>query len=111
LLRLPGPGWTPFLTAIFTAAFFSILTVKFVITAVIRGVLAVVRIGGHRRRDPAATCVSGIAFMVGNGDPDADRRIAPSRLDLLRCLSIDGLIAAMDEDGRRVDTITLPIPR
>ena len=28
LLRLPGPGWTPFLAAVFTAAFFLLLTVK-----------------------------------------------------------------------------------
>ena len=28
LQRLPGPGWSPFLAAIFTAAFFMLLTVK-----------------------------------------------------------------------------------
>jgi cytochrome c oxidase subunit I+III len=42
LQRLPGPGWSPFLAAIFTAAFFMLLTVKMVVTAVACGVLAVV---------------------------------------------------------------------
>ncbi|MCK1512181.1 cytochrome c oxidase subunit I [Bradyrhizobium sp. 190] len=41
LLRLPGPGWTPFLAANFTAAFFMLLTVKAVTLALISGVLAV----------------------------------------------------------------------
>jgi cytochrome c oxidase subunit I+III len=40
LLRLPGPGWTPLLSAVFTAAFFMLLTVKAVILAVACGVLA-----------------------------------------------------------------------
>jgi cytochrome c oxidase subunit I+III len=44
LLRLPGPGWTPFLAAIFTAAFFLILTVKLVVPALVCGILAVVMI-------------------------------------------------------------------
>ncbi|WP_291865539.1 cytochrome c oxidase subunit I [Bradyrhizobium sp.] len=41
LLSLPGPGWTPLLAAIFTAAFFMLLTVKAVTLAVICGALAV----------------------------------------------------------------------
>ena len=41
LLRLPGPGWTPLLAAVFTAAFFLILTVKLVVLASVCGVLAV----------------------------------------------------------------------
>ena len=41
LQRLPGPGWSPFLAAIFTAAFFMLLTVKWVAVAVVCGVLAV----------------------------------------------------------------------
>jgi cytochrome c oxidase subunit I+III len=41
VLRLPGPGWTPFLAAIFTAAFFMLLTVKLVWVALICGALAV----------------------------------------------------------------------
>ena len=41
LLRLPGPGWTPLLAAIFTAAFFMLLTAKAVTLALICGVLAV----------------------------------------------------------------------
>jgi cytochrome c oxidase subunit I+III len=40
LLRLPGPGWPPLLAAVFTAAFFMLLTVKAVVLAVICGVLA-----------------------------------------------------------------------
>jgi cytochrome c oxidase subunit I+III len=42
VLRLPGPGWSPVLAAVFTAAFFLLLTVKVVVLAVICGVLAVV---------------------------------------------------------------------
>jgi cytochrome c oxidase subunit I+III len=41
LLRLPGPGWTPLLAAIFTAAFFMLLTVKAVTLALTCGVLMV----------------------------------------------------------------------
>jgi cytochrome c oxidase subunit I+III len=44
LLRLPGPGWTPLLGAVFTAAFFMLLTVKAVTTALACGVLAVTMI-------------------------------------------------------------------
>ena len=42
LLRLPGPGWTPLLAAVFTAGFFLLLTVKLVTLALICGVLAIV---------------------------------------------------------------------
>jgi cytochrome c oxidase subunit I+III len=40
ILQIPGPGWQPFLAAVFTAGFFLLLTVKFVITATICGVIA-----------------------------------------------------------------------
>ena len=39
LLRLPGPGWTPLLAAVLTAAFFMLLTVKAVVLALICGLL------------------------------------------------------------------------
>ncbi len=39
--RLPGPGWTPLLAAIFTAAFFMLLTVKLVTVALCCGALAI----------------------------------------------------------------------
>ena len=41
LLRLSGPGWTPLLAAILTAAFFMLLTVKAVTLALICGLLAI----------------------------------------------------------------------
>jgi cytochrome c oxidase subunit I+III len=41
LTRLPGPGWTPVLAAVLTAAFFLLLTVKLVTIALICGLLAV----------------------------------------------------------------------
>jgi cytochrome c oxidase subunit I+III len=44
VLRLPGPGWTPLLAAIFTAAFFMLLTVKATLLALTCGVLAVVMV-------------------------------------------------------------------
>jgi cytochrome c oxidase subunit I+III len=44
LLRLPGPGWSPILAAVFTAAFFLLLTVKLVTLSVLCGVLAVISI-------------------------------------------------------------------
>jgi cytochrome c oxidase subunit I+III len=44
LLRLPGPGWTPLLAAIFTAFFFMLLTVKAITLALICGVLTVATI-------------------------------------------------------------------
>jgi cytochrome c oxidase subunit I+III len=41
LLRMPMPGWPPFLAAVFTAAFFLLLTVKWVVLAALCGVIAV----------------------------------------------------------------------
>jgi len=41
LLRLPGPGWSPLLAAVFTAAFFMLLTVKAVVLALICGLLGI----------------------------------------------------------------------
>lgn len=41
LLRLPGPGWPPFLAAVFTAGFFMLLTVKMVALACVSGLLCV----------------------------------------------------------------------
>jgi cytochrome c oxidase subunit I+III len=40
LLCLPGPGWTPLLAALFTAAFFLLLTVKLTTLALACGVIA-----------------------------------------------------------------------
>jgi cytochrome c oxidase subunit I+III len=42
--RLPGPGWSPVLAAVFTAAFFLLLTVKLVTLATICGLLAIVSV-------------------------------------------------------------------
>ncbi|MGH8733518.1 MAG: cbb3-type cytochrome c oxidase subunit I, partial [Burkholderiales bacterium] len=42
LLQLPGPGWTPFLAAAGTAAFFLLLTVKLVVPALIGGAVAII---------------------------------------------------------------------
>lgn len=44
LMRLPGPGWAHVLAAVFTAAFFLLLTVKAVTIALAGGALAVVMI-------------------------------------------------------------------
>jgi cytochrome c oxidase subunit I+III len=44
VLRLPGPGWTPFFAAIFTSAFFLLLTVKAVMLAGLCGVAAITMI-------------------------------------------------------------------
>jgi cytochrome c oxidase subunit I+III len=41
LMRVAGPGWAPVLAAVFTAAFFLILTVKLVTIALICGAIAV----------------------------------------------------------------------
>ncbi|WEX75677.1 cytochrome c oxidase subunit I [Sinorhizobium numidicum] len=42
VIQMPGPGWPPFLAAIFTAAFFLLLTVKLVTIATICGVFAII---------------------------------------------------------------------
>jgi cytochrome c oxidase subunit I+III len=42
VLRLPGPGWPPFFAAIFTSAFFLLLTVKAVTLAALCGAAALV---------------------------------------------------------------------
>jgi len=42
LLQMPGPGWSPILSAVGTAGFFLLLTVKLVVPAVIFGVVAIV---------------------------------------------------------------------
>jgi cytochrome c oxidase subunit I+III len=41
LLRMPMPGWPPFIAAIFTAAFFLLLTVKWTLPAAACGVIAI----------------------------------------------------------------------
>ncbi len=42
VIRMPGPGWAHVLAAVFTAAFFLLLTVKMVTLSIICGVLAIV---------------------------------------------------------------------
>ncbi|MCR4264674.1 cytochrome c oxidase subunit I [Nitratireductor sp. ZSWI3] len=42
IIRMPGPGWAHLLAAIFTAAFFLLLTVKLVIPALTCGVIAII---------------------------------------------------------------------
>src|SRR5690606_34067889 len=42
VIRMPGPGWPPFLAAVFMASFFLLLTVKAVVPAVACGVLMIV---------------------------------------------------------------------
>jgi cytochrome c oxidase subunit I+III len=42
ILQIPGPAWSPFLAAFFTAGFFLLLTVKLVWPALFSGVLALV---------------------------------------------------------------------
>jgi cytochrome c oxidase subunit I+III len=44
LLQMPGPSWASFLAAVFTAAFFLLLTVKLVTIAMACGVIAVVMV-------------------------------------------------------------------
>lgn len=44
VLQMPGPGWPPLLAALFTAAFFLLLTVKLVLVAAVCGVLALVMV-------------------------------------------------------------------
>ena len=61
ILQIPGPGWQPLLAAVFTAAFFLLLTVKLVLPS------RRLRRAGHRLRDLVA---------VGNrsrSDPSARR--------------------------------------
>jgi cytochrome c oxidase subunit I+III len=41
LQRLPGPGWTPLLAAVLTAAFFMLLTVKMIGASLVCGILAI----------------------------------------------------------------------
>jgi cytochrome c oxidase subunit I+III len=41
VIQMPGPSWTHFVAAIFTAAFFLLLTVKIVVPAVICGAIAI----------------------------------------------------------------------
>ena len=42
IIQMPGPGWSPLLAAMFTAACFLLLTVKLVMIAAVCGVLAIV---------------------------------------------------------------------
>jgi cytochrome c oxidase subunit I+III len=41
VLRMPGPSWTHFIAAIFTAAFFLLLTVKLAVAATVCGAVAI----------------------------------------------------------------------
>lgn len=42
IIQMPGPGWAHVLAAIFTAGFFLLLTIKFVIAAVLSGLAAII---------------------------------------------------------------------
>lgn len=42
IIRMPGPGWAHVTAAVFTAAFFLLLTVKLVIPAIICGIIAII---------------------------------------------------------------------
>jgi len=44
VVQLPGPGWAHFLAAVFTAAFFLLLTVKIVMPALVCGVIALIAV-------------------------------------------------------------------
>jgi cytochrome c oxidase subunit I+III len=41
IIQMPGPGWSPFIAAVFTAAFFLLLTIKAVTIAVVCAVVAI----------------------------------------------------------------------
>jgi cytochrome c oxidase subunit I+III len=41
IIQMPGPGWSPFIAAVFTAAFFLLLTIKAVTIALVCAVVAV----------------------------------------------------------------------
>lgn len=57
LLQMPGPGWAPLLSALGTAGFFLLLTVKLVLPALLFGVLAIVM----------------LLLWLWPSDPDPDR--------------------------------------
>ena len=111
LARLPGPGWTPVLAAVFTAAFFLLLTVKLSTLALLCGVLAVammlvwmwssdpapvppVDIGGGVQL-PTYASGSAVAFLVGDGRADPDSRRALSLVSVFLSLSLDGFSAGL----------------
>ena len=41
IIQMPGPGWSPFIAAVFTASFFLLLTIKLVTPALVCAVIAV----------------------------------------------------------------------
>ena len=107
VLRLPGPGWTPFLAAVLTAAFFMLLTVKFIdrgtrVRRACRGTYFAFGCGAaipqplgpvrHWRRHPIAHLRfrTRITCLVGNCDPAAGRGLALSGLRFLLPLPLDG---------------------
>ena len=112
----PGPSWPPFVAALFTAAFFLLLTVKLDAARdrvrrrrgrddrcagcgrPIRGPIACA--GRHRRRHQAAGLrdAARVAFVVGDGRADARRRVAVRRARLLLSLPLDRVAAGR---GRR----------
>ena len=91
ILQIPGAGWQPLLAAVFTAAFFLLLTVKLVLPSVVCGVLArrlrdLVAVGNRSRPDPPARRyrrrhrAAGLChradepFLVGDDRPHGGRR-------------------------------------
>ena len=106
LLRMPMPGWAPFVAALFTAAFFMLLTVKLVLPAAVCGIVAIaallhwagssIRRRWHRRIDigggiavPAYVSGPASSVVVGDGRADARRRVAVRLRALFLSVPVD----------------------
>ena len=107
IILMPGPGWAHFFAAVFTAAFFLLLTVKVVTPALVCGLARNRRMlrlgvgtrsrtrerrGRHRRRAQSADLCDRpvVAFLVGDGRADAGRGLALPRVCILLPLPMDG---------------------
>ncbi|MCW5717661.1 MAG: cbb3-type cytochrome c oxidase subunit I [Bauldia sp.] len=99
ILTLPGPGWSPVVAALFTAAFFLLLTVKATTIAAICGLVAVASIlvwmwGADRGPRPAVPIGGGINLPIDIAGRHSHARLGTLVLMLVLSAIFAGLLFA-----------------
>lgn len=99
ILTLPGPGWSPLIAAIFTAAFFLLLTAKAATAAAACGVVAVAFIlvwmwGADRGPRPAVPIGGGVDLPIDIAGKHSHARLGTLVLMIVLAAIFAGLLFA-----------------